>query len=47
MGVKKLVIVGHSLGAGTAVVLGVLMKGEFPHLKVFGYGSVLFFIEFF
>jgi hypothetical protein len=38
--VKRLIIVGHSLGAGTAVVLGMLMKGEYPHLHVYGYGSV-------
>jgi acetyl esterase/lipase len=37
--IKRLVIVGHSLGAGTAAVLGVLMKEEYPTLKVYGYGT--------
>lgn len=35
----KLVIVGHSLGAGTAAVLGTLWQDTFPGLVVFAYGS--------
>ena len=35
---KQLVVVGHSLGAGTAAVLGLLLKNEFPTVKIFGYG---------
>jgi len=34
----KLVIVGHSLGGGTAAVLGTLWKNTFPSLKVYAYG---------
>jgi hypothetical protein len=34
----KLVIVGHSLGGGTAAVLGTLWKDTFPGLQVFAYG---------
>ena len=33
-----LVIVGHSLGGGTAAVLGTLWRNVFPTLKVFAYG---------
>mmetsp|Transcript_15311 Transcript_15311/g.21847 ORF Transcript_15311/g.21847 Transcript_15311/m.21847 type:complete len:947 (-) Transcript_15311:107-2947(-) len=33
-----LVIVGHSLGGGTAAILGSLWKNVFPGLKVYAYG---------
>eukprot|EP00602_Paraphysomonas_sp_CaronLab_P003137 CAMPEP_0185038922 /NCGR_PEP_ID=MMETSP1103-20130426/35176_1 /TAXON_ID=36769 /ORGANISM="Paraphysomonas bandaiensis, Strain Caron Lab Isolate" /LENGTH=848 /DNA_ID=CAMNT_0027577587 /DNA_START=193 /DNA_END=2739 /DNA_ORIENTATION=- len=36
---NKLIVVGHSLGAGTAAVLGMLLKNEFPTVRVFGYGT--------
>jgi acetyl esterase/lipase len=35
---NQLVVVGHSLGAGAAAVLGLLLKNEYPTVKVFGYG---------
>jgi sn1-specific diacylglycerol lipase len=37
--VKRLVIVGHSLGAGVAALLAMLMKNEYPTLHCFGYGA--------
>lgn len=36
--IHRLIIVGHSLGAGVASILGLLMKSEFPTLKVLTYG---------
>ena len=36
--INRLYIVGHSLGAGVAAILGLLMKSEFPTLKVLTYG---------
>ena len=32
-----LVLVGHSLGAGTAAILAILMKQEHPNLSCFAY----------
>ncbi|XP_046382989.1 diacylglycerol lipase-alpha-like isoform X2 [Ischnura elegans] len=32
-----LVLVGHSLGAGTAAILAILMRGEFPGLHCYAY----------
>lgn len=32
-----LVLVGHSLGAGTAAILAILMKPEYPSLQCFSY----------
>jgi sn1-specific diacylglycerol lipase len=37
--INRLFVVGHSLGAGVASILGLLMKSEFPTLKVLVYGS--------
>jgi sn1-specific diacylglycerol lipase len=36
--IHRLFVVGHSLGAGVASILGLLMKSEFPTLKVLAYG---------
>ncbi|CAG0905677.1 unnamed protein product [Darwinula stevensoni] len=36
-GAYPLVLVGHSLGAGTAVILAILMREEFPDLEAFVY----------
>ncbi|KAG8226388.1 hypothetical protein J437_LFUL011925 [Ladona fulva] len=33
----ELVLVGHSLGAGTAAILAILMRGEFPGLHCYSY----------
>lgn len=33
----RLVIVGHSLGAGTATILAVLLKEEYPNLQCYAY----------
>ncbi|XP_018331978.1 sn1-specific diacylglycerol lipase alpha isoform X2 [Agrilus planipennis] len=33
----KVVVVGHSLGAGTASILGILLRQEFPDLKCYCY----------
>lgn len=35
----QLIVVGHSLGAGTAVLLAILLKHKYPGLKCFGYGT--------
>lgn len=40
--INKLYVVGHSLGAGVASILGLLMKSEFPTLKILTYGYILF-----
>ena len=43
-----LVLVGHSLGAGTAAILAILMKQEFPNLSCFAYsppGGLLRFVK--
>lgn len=32
-----LVLVGHSLGAGTAAILAILLKQKFPELECFSY----------
>jgi sn1-specific diacylglycerol lipase len=37
--INRLFIVGHSLGAGVASILGLLMKSEFSTLKVLVYGT--------
>jgi sn1-specific diacylglycerol lipase len=37
--VSRLVIVGHSLGAGVASLLALLMKRDYPTLHCFGYGA--------
>lgn len=34
----KLVVSGHSLGAGTAVLLAMMLKHEYPETKCFAYG---------
>jgi len=34
----QLVLVGHSLGGGTAAVLGTMWQGIFPNLSVYAYG---------
>lgn len=34
----KLVVTGHSLGAGTAVILSMLLKREFPETKCVAFG---------
>jgi sn1-specific diacylglycerol lipase len=36
---RQLIIVGHSLGAGAAVLLSMLMKPAYPTLQCFAYGS--------
>jgi sn1-specific diacylglycerol lipase len=36
---RQLIIVGHSLGAGTAVLLSMLMKPAYPTVQCFAYGS--------
>lgn len=33
----QLVLVGHSLGAGTASILGILLRQEYPDLQCFCY----------
>ena len=33
----RLVIVGHSLGAGTATILAVLLKEQYPNLQCYAY----------
>lgn len=35
--IYDLVLVGHSLGAGTAAILAVLMKSQYPTLQCFSY----------
>lgn len=37
--ITRLAIVGHSLGAGVASLLALLMRHEFPTLHCYGYGS--------
>ncbi len=37
-GITNVVVVGHSLGAGAAVVLAWLLRPAFPSLKCFAYG---------
>lgn len=32
-----LVLVGHSLGAGTAAILAIMMKQQYPDLECFSY----------
>lgn len=32
-----IVLVGHSLGAGTAAILAILLKQEFPNLRCYAY----------
>lgn len=34
----RLVVVGHSLGAGVAAILSLLLRPAFPELKCYGYG---------
>jgi hypothetical protein len=34
----KLVIVGHSLGAGLAAILSLAMRAKYPNLHCYGYG---------
>lgn len=34
-----LILTGHSLGAGTAVLLGLLMRGKYPDLKVYAFAT--------
>jgi hypothetical protein len=34
-------VVGHSLGAGAAVLLAFLLRGQYPDLKCFTYGACL------
>lgn len=36
---RQLVVVGHSLGAGTAVLLSFLLRRAYPHLRCFTYGT--------
>lgn len=36
-GTYDLVLVGHSLGAGTAAILAILMKQEHPNVTCFAY----------
>lgn len=33
----KLVLVGHSLGAGTAAILAILLRPQFPDLRCYSY----------
>ena len=33
----NLVLLGHSLGAGTASILGILLKQEYPDLRCYAY----------
>ena len=35
----KVVVVGHSLGAGTAVVLSLLMKPQYPSTMCYAFGT--------
>jgi sn1-specific diacylglycerol lipase len=35
----RLVIVGHSLGAGIAAILAMLMRKQYPHLRCYTYGT--------
>lgn len=35
----KLVVTGHSLGAGTAVILSMLLKNAFPGLHCYSFGT--------
>lgn len=37
--VTRLVVVGHSLGAGVAALLAMLLRSEYPTLHCFGYGA--------
>lgn len=34
---ERLTLVGHSLGAGAATVLGLLLRNEWPSLRVFAF----------
>ena len=33
----RLVLVGHSLGAGTAAILAILLRDQYPDLRCFAY----------
>ena len=33
----RLVLVGHSLGAGTAAILAILLRDQYPELRCFAY----------
>jgi sn1-specific diacylglycerol lipase len=33
----RLVLVGHSLGAGTAAILALLLRHEYPHVHCYAY----------
>jgi len=33
----RLILVGHSLGAGTAAILALLLRGEYPNLHCYAY----------
>ncbi|RYH15727.1 hypothetical protein EON65_31270 [archaeon] len=38
-GEYSLILTGHSLGAGVAVLLALLLKDAFPSLRCFAYGA--------
>jgi sn1-specific diacylglycerol lipase len=35
----NLLIVGHSMGAGTGAILSILLKDKYPNLKCFAYST--------
>jgi sn1-specific diacylglycerol lipase len=34
----KLIVTGHSLGAGAAVLLAMMLKAQYPEVKCIGFG---------
>lgn len=33
------IVIGHSLGAGVAVLLGILLRPEYPNLRVYAFST--------